>query len=80
MSGPSEGDVGPFGARSASKEQNVGPPGAPATCYMCQISPAHCHLLQKTSSPSWVASCPSKVIISSAVGDPPRLGSAKVSW
>ena len=59
-SGPFEGDIGPFWARSTSKEQNVGPPGAPATCYMCQTSPTHCHMLQKSSSLPLVASCPSK--------------------
>jgi hypothetical protein len=59
-SGPSEGDVGPFWASSASRRQNVGPSGAPATCHMCQIVPAHCHMLQKSSSLPWVASCPSK--------------------
>jgi hypothetical protein len=80
MSGPSEGDIGPFWARSASKKQNVGPPGAPATYHTCQIIPAHCHMLQKTSNLPWVASYPSKTIISSAVGDPPRSGSAKASW
>jgi hypothetical protein len=80
MSGPSEGDVGPFWARSASKKQNVGPLGAPATCHTCQTVLTHCHMLRKTSSLPWVASYQSKAIISSAVGDPPRPGSAKASW
>jgi len=49
-SGPSEGDVGPFWASSASRKQNVGPSRAPASFHMCQMIPTHCHMLQKTSS------------------------------
>jgi hypothetical protein len=60
MSGPSEGDVGPFRASSASRRQNVGPSRAPATCHMFQIVLTRCHMLQKSSSLPWVASCPSK--------------------
>ena len=60
MSGSSEGDVGPFWARSASNRQNVGPSRAPASCHTCQMVQAHCHILQKMSSLPWVASCPSK--------------------
>ena len=55
-SGPYRGDVGPFWAWSASKEQNVGPSRAPATCHTCQTSLARCHMLQKSSSLPWVAS------------------------
>jgi len=79
-SGPSEGDVGPFWERSTSKKQNVGPLGASATYHMCQIVPTHCHMLQKMSSLHWVASCPSKIIISSTVSDPSRPSSSKKFW
>ena len=69
-----------FWARSTSKRQNVGPSRAPASCHTCQTVPVHCHMLQETSSLPWVASYPSKAIISFAVSDPPRPGSAKASW
>jgi len=79
-SGPSEGDVGPFWARSTSNRQNVGPPRAPASCHTCQMVQAHCHILQKTSSLPWVASCPSKPSSHLQGVIPPRSISAKVSW
>jgi hypothetical protein len=59
-SGPYRGDVGPFRAKSSSSKPDVGPSGAPATCYVCQTSPTHCHMLQKSSSLPWVASNPSR--------------------
>jgi hypothetical protein len=59
-SGPYRGDVGPFRAKSSSSKPDVGPSGAPATCYVCQTSPTHRHMLQKSSSLPWVASNPSR--------------------
>ena len=79
-SGPSEGDVGPFWARSTSKRQNVGPYRAPASCHTCQMIPTHCHMLQKTSSCLRWRPVHQKQSSHLQWVIPPRPGSTKVSW